>query len=86
MNRPQLLLADEPTGNLDSESARDVLSVLRRYHDAGQTIVLVTHDARVAAVADRVVRMRDGRNAAETRLSEHRDTTGLLAELIELEV
>ena len=69
INRPQVLLADEPTGNLDSASARDVMALLRDAHDErGQTIVLVTHDARVAARADRVIAMRDGEIAHETRL------------------
>jgi putative ABC transport system ATP-binding protein len=60
-NRPAVLLADEPTGNLDTESAREVLALLRRQHAAGQTIIMVTHDARVAAVADRLLVMEDGR-------------------------
>jgi putative ABC transport system ATP-binding protein len=60
-NRPSVLLADEPTGNLDTESARQVLRLLREQHDGGQTIVMVTHDARVAAVADRLLVMEDGR-------------------------
>src|SRR4051812_1965437 len=60
INSPDVLLADEPTGNLDSTSARGVLALLRRHHAEGQTIVLVTHDARVASTADRVVQMRDG--------------------------
>jgi putative ABC transport system ATP-binding protein len=60
INRPAVLLADEPTGNLDSQSAREVLGLLRRHHERGQTIVLVTHDARVASAADRVIHMRDG--------------------------
>jgi putative ABC transport system ATP-binding protein len=59
-NRPSLLLADEPTGNLDSAGTRTVLSLLRRAHEQGQAIVLVTHDARVASMADRVVSMFDG--------------------------
>jgi putative ABC transport system ATP-binding protein len=82
---PLLLLADEPTGNLDSASAQEVLRLLERYHAEGQTIVMVTHDPRVAAVADRVVRMRDGRLASETRLSGDRDLQSRLSELIELE-
>jgi putative ABC transport system ATP-binding protein len=60
-NEPTLLLADEPTGALDSEGGQEVIELLSRLHGGGQTIVLVTHDAGVAAAADRVVRMRDGR-------------------------
>ncbi len=60
-NEPTLLLADEPTGALDSEGGSEVIELLRRLHDGGQTIVLVTHDESVAAAARRVVRMRDGR-------------------------
>jgi putative ABC transport system ATP-binding protein len=60
-NEPTLLLADEPTGALDSEGGQEVIELLSRLHSGGQTIVLVTHDAGVAAAAARVVRMRDGR-------------------------
>jgi putative ABC transport system ATP-binding protein len=60
-NEPTLLLADEPTGALDSEGGEEVIELLRRLHGGGQTIVLVTHDAGVAAAAGQVVRMRDGR-------------------------
>jgi putative ABC transport system ATP-binding protein len=60
-NDPTLLLADEPTGALDSEGGQEVIELLSRLHSGGQTIVLVTHDAGVAAAANRVVRMRDGR-------------------------
>jgi putative ABC transport system ATP-binding protein len=60
-NEPTLLLADEPTGALDSEGGQEVIELLSRLHTGGQTIVLVTHDAGVAAAAARVVRMRDGR-------------------------
>ena len=64
-NEPTLLLADEPTGALDSEGGQEVIELLSRLHTGGQTIVLVTHDAGVASAADRIVRMRDGRIAAE---------------------
>ncbi|RKQ91664.1 putative ABC transport system ATP-binding protein [Solirubrobacter pauli] len=85
INRPKVLLADEPTGALDSASAREVMAVLREAHDTrGQTIVLVTHDARVAARADRVLAMRDGAVAHETRL-EQGDATSV-ARLMQLEV
>jgi putative ABC transport system ATP-binding protein len=60
-NEPTLLLADEPTGALDSEGGQEVVELLRRLHTGGQTILLVTHDPDVAAAGERVVRMRDGR-------------------------
>ncbi len=60
-NEPTLLLADEPTGALDSEGGQEVIELLSRLHAGGQTIVLVTHDAGVASAAARIVRMRDGR-------------------------
>jgi putative ABC transport system ATP-binding protein len=59
-NEPSLLLADEPTGNLDSTNTRDVLRLLQRAHHSGQAILLVTHDARVASRADRVLHLFDG--------------------------
>jgi len=60
-NEPTLVLADEPTGALDSEGGREVLELFRRLHATGQAILLVTHDAEVAEAGDRIVRMRDGR-------------------------
>jgi putative ABC transport system ATP-binding protein len=84
-NRPALLLADEPTGNLDSASAREVMDLVRRSHADGQTTVLVTHDARVAAAADRVIHIRDGRITEESRLTGDRDADSL-ARLVRLEV
>jgi putative ABC transport system ATP-binding protein len=60
-NQPTLLLADEPTGALDSAGGEEIIELLRRLHTGGQTIVMVTHDASVAAAAGRLVRMRDGR-------------------------
>lgn len=69
INRPKLLLADEPTGALDQESGQAVLRLLRRLHQEGQTIVLVTHDPKVAAYAERILTMQDGKILAETRPS-----------------
>lgn len=60
-NEPTLLLADEPTGALDSAGGQEVIELMSRLHTAGQTIILVTHDAHVAAAADTVLTMRDGR-------------------------
>ena len=64
VTRPAIILADEPTGNLDSASGADVLELLHELNDAGTTIVLITHDSDVAVAAKRSVRVRDGRLAA----------------------
>lgn len=60
-NEPSLVLADEPTGNLDSRSGAEIVSLLERLHDEGRTIVLITHEEDVAAHAERVIYLRDGR-------------------------
>jgi len=60
VTRPALILADEPTGNLDSASGAEVMQQLRSLHDAGRTVVLITHDQDVAQFADRQVHVRDG--------------------------
>jgi len=60
-NEPTLLLADEPTGSLDSAGGLEILELFRRLHEGGQTIVMVTHDDDVAASAERIVQMKDGR-------------------------
>jgi putative ABC transport system ATP-binding protein len=65
--RPALLLADEPTGNLDSKSAADVLGLIDEVHEGGQTVVLVTHDRDVAAHAPREIRLHDGKVEADVR-------------------
>jgi putative ABC transport system ATP-binding protein len=78
-NRPSLLLADEPTGNLDSASAREVLDLLRESRDDGQAMLLVTHDPRVAATADRVITLRDGLVADEMAVSSARPVADLLS-------
>jgi putative ABC transport system ATP-binding protein len=71
-NAPDIVLGDEPTGNLDSAATRDVLGLLRAARDRGQTLLIVTHDARVAAAADRIVRLRDGLVSDETELQAAR--------------
>jgi putative ABC transport system ATP-binding protein len=78
-NEPLVVLADEPTGNLDSASTLDVLQLFDDLHEAGQTLVIVTHDARIAATADRLITMRDGAFIDETRLTG--GTTGRLGDL-----
>jgi putative ABC transport system ATP-binding protein len=85
VNKPAILLADEPTGNLDSESTRDVLALLQRLNADGQTILLVTHDARVASIASRVITMRDGTIVDDTRLTSNEPSAELLAQLVRLE-
>jgi putative ABC transport system ATP-binding protein len=78
-NQPLLVLADEPTGNLDSAATNDMLRLFAQLRAAGQTLVLVTHDSRVAATADRLLTMRDGAVVDETRLGEQGSATGGLA-------
>jgi putative ABC transport system ATP-binding protein len=63
------VLADEPTGNLDSSATNDVLRLFDQLHSNGQTLVIVTHDERIAATADRLISMRDGAFVDETRLT-----------------
>jgi putative ABC transport system ATP-binding protein len=67
VNEPRLLLADEPTGNLDSAASVEVLHLLESLHASGLTLVVVTHDPRLAASADRLISMRDGTFIDETR-------------------
>ncbi len=68
-NEPLVVLADEPTGNLDSEATLDVLRLFDTLASAGQTLVIVTHDARIAATADRLISMRDGAFIDQTQLT-----------------
>ena len=86
VNRPAVLLADEPTGNLDSRSGAEVMALLRRFHAAGQTILLVTHDPQVASFAERLIFMRDGQLVDEVELAAPGDTAAVLSGLVQLEL
>jgi putative ABC transport system ATP-binding protein len=82
-NEPVIVFADEPTGNLDSLATTELLRLFDALHASGQTLVIVTHDERVAATADRLISMRDGAFVDDTRLTG--GTTGNLARLAGLD-
>jgi putative ABC transport system ATP-binding protein len=67
INRPSIILADEPTGNLDSTTGEEIMQVFRELNDAGNTIILVTHEQYIAEHAARIVKLLDGRIASDTR-------------------
>lgn len=67
VNDPLVLLADEPTGNLDSKSGREILEVFKELHRQGKTLILVTHDPNVAQLADRAIRLKDGNIESDVR-------------------
>jgi putative ABC transport system ATP-binding protein len=67
VNEPSLLLADEPTGNLDSRTGREILNLFHRIHEQGNTIIMVTHDREVADQAQRIIHIRDGRIERDER-------------------
>jgi ABC-type lipoprotein export system ATPase subunit len=71
INDPVLILADEPTGNLDSRTGREIMGLLKTLHERGRTIVMVTHEDDIAAYAGRVVRLHDGRIATDQLNGTH---------------
>ncbi len=85
VNRPKIILGDEPTGNLDRANSRDVMERLASLSDAGQTLAIVTHDPSVASFARRVVFMRDGRLVDEALPESRGSTSEILDRLSELE-
>lgn len=66
LTKPAIVLADEPTGNLDSASSREILGILKKMHKTGRTVILITHDNGIAAQARRVVRIMDGKIESDT--------------------
>ena len=76
VNDPSILLADEPTGNLDSKTGTEIMAVFARLHESGNTIILVTHEADIAAHAHRVISIRDGQVEKDTRRTEVPELAG----------
>jgi putative ABC transport system ATP-binding protein len=68
VNNPSILLADEPTGNLDTKTGTEIMALFKKLHATGNTIVLVTHEADIAAFADRTIHIRDGQVEEDVRL------------------
>jgi putative ABC transport system ATP-binding protein len=71
VNRPSIVLADEPTGNLDSKTGEEILALLRDIHARGNTVIVVTHEVEIAARSDRVIRLRDGRVESDRTVPGH---------------
>lgn len=80
LNQPAILLADEPTGNLDSATTADILRLFRELHREGQTVIIVTHEDEVAAHCERVVRLHDGRIASDLPIAD--DPAGRLLDQV----
>ena len=71
---PPIILADEPTGNLDSHSTGEIMQILRELHKEGRTVILITHDNEIAQQADRVIRINDGKVVEDTnRLKQNEE-------------
>jgi len=77
VNRPSILLADEPTGNLDSATSEEIMRVFENLADTGQTVIMVTHEPDIAAHALRVVVLRDGQIASYDRREKFTEKLGL---------
>lgn len=67
INRPLMLIADEPTGNLDKETSDEIISLFMKLHEEGHTLIIVTHDANLASLADTVYRIDSGKVTRENR-------------------
>ena len=67
---PPVILADEPTGNLDSKSSKEIMNILRSLHSEGRTVILITHDDGIASTAERIIRIMDGKIESDTKYPE----------------
>ncbi len=83
VNQPKLILADEPTGNLDSQSGLEILALLELLNREGMTILMVTHDPQLAMHAQRIIHLKDGRVLKEEEVKERRKAEEELASLVE---
>jgi len=83
VNDPELILADEPTGNLDSRAGLEILSIFQELNRIGKTVVLITHDSEIATMAKRVVEIVDGRIVSDTRIEDPKDAARELEALPE---
>jgi putative ABC transport system ATP-binding protein len=79
VNNPSILLADEPTGNLDSKTGVEIMALFARLHEAGNTIIVVTHEADIAAYAHRVISIRDGQVEKDYAQTPHGPAHAALA-------
>src|SRR4029077_4183737 len=75
VTNPAILLADEPTGNLDSRTSEEIMGIFQQLNDAGKTVVLITHEPDIAQYAKRVVHVRDGRIQQDERVDQRRVRT-----------
>ena len=71
VNEPKILLADEPTGNLDTRTGHQIMDIFHELHQSGVTVILVTHEMDVALQAQRIIRMRDGKIVEDRRVDDH---------------
>ena len=74
MNNPKIIFGDEPTGALNSKSAQEIMNIFSEINEEGKTVLLVTHDAKVAARTERILFMRDGKIVSEQKLSKYNGT------------
>jgi putative ABC transport system ATP-binding protein len=71
VNNPNVIFADEPTGNLDSHSGQNVMEILKKLNESGKTVILVTHETYTAQFADRLIKLKDGEIETDGKISEH---------------